>query len=95
MVEQNNKTMQTNIIRNELVGDVVSDKMNKTIVVRVVRTIKHPIYGKVVRRHKKFKVHDEQNVAKVGDIVQFRTCRPLSKEKHMELVRILPKESMR
>ena len=91
MVEQNSKAMQTMKNKKELVGSVVSDKMDKTVVVRIVRTLKHPEYGKVVRRHKKFKVHDEQNLAKIGDVVEIKECRPLSKEKHMELVRILPK----
>lgn len=91
MVEQNSKVMQAVTNKKELIGDVMSDKMDKTIVVRIVRTFKHPVYGKVVCRYKKFKVHDEQNVAKIGDVVEIKECRPLSKEKHMELVRILPK----
>lgn len=74
-----------------LVGEVVSDKMDKTVVVKVVRTFRHPVYEKVVRRHKKFKVHDEQNNAKIGDQIEFSECRPLSKTKHMTLVRILSK----
>lgn len=75
-----------------LVGEVVSDKMEKTIVVKIVRSLRHPFYGKIIRRHKKFKVHDEQNSAKIGDVVEIKECRPLSKEKHMALVRILPKQ---
>lgn len=75
-----------------VLGTVVSAKMDKTIVVNVVRTLQHPIYAKVIRRHKKFKVHDEQNTAKVGDHVEIKECRPLSKEKHMTLVRIFSKE---
>ncbi len=74
-----------------LTGEVVSDKMDKTIVVKVVRMLKHPFWGKVVRRHKKYKVHDEQNAAKIGDTVEFKECRPLSKEKYMTLVRVIPK----
>jgi small subunit ribosomal protein S17 len=72
-------------------GEVVSDKMDKTVVVKVVRMLKHPFFGKVIRRHKKYKVHDEQNTAKIGDTVEIKECRPLSKEKYMTLVRVLPK----
>lgn len=80
------------ITNSVLIGEVVSDKMDKTIVVKVVRSLRHPIYGKVIRRHKKFKVHDEQNTAKIGDRVEIKECRPLSKEKHMTLVRILSQD---
>jgi small subunit ribosomal protein S17 len=72
-----------------LVGEVVSDKMEKTVVVKIVRTLKHPIYGKIIRRYSKFKVHDENSVAKLGDQVEVTECRPLSKTKHMTLVRVL------
>ena len=74
-----------------VVGEVVSDKMEKTIVVRVVRTLRHPFWGKIIRRHKKFKVHDELNTAKIGDLVEIKESRPLSKDKYMTLVRILTK----
>lgn len=74
-----------------LTGEVVSDKMDKTIVVSVTRTFRHPLYGKIVRHSKKYKVHDEQNTAKVGDTVEFTECRPLSKTKHMMLDRIIAK----
>jgi small subunit ribosomal protein S17 len=72
-----------------IVGEVVSDKMEKTVVVKVINTLKHPMYGKVIRRHKKFSVHDEQGLAKIGDNVEITECRPLSKTKHMTLVRVL------
>ena len=72
-----------------LVGEVVSDKMQKTVVVKVMRILKHPVYGKVIRQHKKYSVHDEQNTAKIGNTVEIKECRPLSKNKHMTLVRIL------
>jgi small subunit ribosomal protein S17 len=72
-----------------LVGEVVSDKMEKTVVVKVINTLKHPMYGKVIRRYKKFSVHDEQGLAKLGDSVEIAECRPLSKTKHMTLVRVL------
>lgn len=73
------------------VGEVVSDKMDKTIVVKVTRLLKHPLFGKIVKRHKKFKVHDEDNKANIGDVVEFKECRPLAKTKHSTLVRILPR----
>lgn len=74
-----------------LVGEVVSDKMDKTFVVKVSRTLKHPLYGKVVTKFKKYKVHDEDNVAKIGDMVEVVECRPLSKTKHMILNRVIAK----
>ena len=72
-----------------LEGEVVSDGMTKTIVVKVTRTLKHEQQGKVIRRSKKYKVHDEKNVAKVGDWVEVAECRPLSKTKHMVLSKII------
>ena len=69
-----------------LQGVVVSDKMDKTIVVQVERRIMHPIYKKFIKRSKKFAAHDEGNVAKVGDVVRIRECRPISKRKTWELV---------
>ncbi len=70
-------------------GVVVSDKMDKTIVVRVERQFKHPLYKKIVRRHKKFKAHDENNECKVGDIVQIEESRPLSHDKRWILKKII------
>jgi small subunit ribosomal protein S17 len=72
-----------------LVGEVVSDKMDKTVVVKVTRTFRHPLYGKVMHNFKKYKVHDEQNAAKVGNVVEIVECKPLSKTKYMVLNRIL------
>jgi small subunit ribosomal protein S17 len=74
-----------------LVGTVISDKMEKTVVVKVARTFAHPLYGKVISRHKKYKVHDETKQAHVGDQVEIKECRPLSKDKHMILSRIITK----
>jgi len=74
-----------------LAGEVVSDKMEKTIVVKVSRTIKHPLVGKMIARSKKYKAHDEKNEAKVGDWVEMREGKPLSKTKHMVLSQILRK----
>ena len=67
--------------KKRFVGSVVSDKMDKTVVVRVERLVRHPRYGKVLRRTKKYKVHDEENACRVGDIVRIVESRPLSREK--------------
>lgn len=72
-------------------GIVVSDKMDKTIVVRVDRLVKHKKYGRVLKRSNKFKVHDETEQANVGDKVRIVETRPLSKEKRWRLVEILSK----
>ncbi|OGK20534.1 30S ribosomal protein S17 [Candidatus Roizmanbacteria bacterium RIFCSPHIGHO2_01_FULL_39_8] len=65
-----------------LVGEVVSTKMQKTVVVKVERKIKHPFYRKIITRHKKYKVHNEDLELKQGDMVVIKETRPLSKEKH-------------
>lgn len=67
--------------RTTLVGTVTSDKMDKTVVVTVERTTRHPLYGKVVKVYKKYKAHDENNEAKEGDTVRICECRPISKDK--------------
>jgi small subunit ribosomal protein S17 len=67
--------------RKALVGTVTSNKMQKTVVVRVERVTRHPLYGKVIKVHKKYKAHDEANDAKIGDTVVIRECRPISKDK--------------
>jgi len=72
--------------RRVLQGVVVSDKMNKTIVVEVERRVMDPIYKKFVRRSKKYAAHDENNVHKVGETVRIRECRPISKRKRWEVV---------
>jgi small subunit ribosomal protein S17 len=72
-------------------GYVVSDKMNKTIVVEVEDRVKHPLYGKVIRRSTKVKAHDELNTAGVGDLVLISETRPLSATKNWRLVEILEK----
>ncbi|MGE5494887.1 MAG: 30S ribosomal protein S17 [Burkholderiales bacterium] len=76
-------------IRKTRVGIVVSDKMQKTIVVAIVRKAKHPLYGKIVNYTKKYKVHDEENKAKVGDKVLITETRPLSKDKRWRLVEVV------
>ena len=70
-------------------GVVVSDKGDKTLVVEVERTVRHPIYGKVMRRSKRFHAHDEQNTGKVGDLVRIMECRPLSRLKRWRLVEVI------
>ena len=72
--------------RKVMTGTVVSDKMQKTIVVSIERLVKHATYGKYVRRRNKFKVHDEKNEAKVGDVVRFMETRPVSKDKRWRLL---------
>lgn len=81
MGEQANRRTQT--------GVVVSDKMEKTVVVRVDRLVKHSVYNKYIKRSVKYKVHDEQNSCKAGDKVQIEECRPLSKDKRWTLRQIL------
>ncbi len=73
-------------------GIVVSDKMDKTIVVRVDRKVKHPIYKKVMKRSVKFKVHDEKNEAKTGDVVKIMPTRPISKGKRYRLIEVVEKK---
>jgi small subunit ribosomal protein S17 len=79
---------QANVIRT-LIGQVVSDKMHKTISVLVSRKIKHPKYGKYIKRSTKLHVHDEENTCQVGDIVAISQCRPLSKTKAWRLHHIV------
>ena len=77
--------------RKTRVGTVVSDKMNKTIVVAIKTKVRHPLYGKMVNRTRKFKAHDEQNECGVGDTVKIMETRPLSKDKRWRLVEIVEK----
>ena len=72
--------------RKILIGIVVSDKMEKTAVVSIERLVKHATYGKYVRRRNKFKVHDEKNECKTGDVIRFMETRPLSKDKRWRLI---------
>lgn len=80
-------------IRRDIVGVVVSASHDKTIVVRVERRFRHPLYGKVLRRTTKFTAHDERNECKMGDVVKLRESRPLSRRKRWRLVEVLSKES--
>ena len=77
--------------RKTRVGIVTSDKMQKTISVEVRRSVRHPLYGKSVKRSKKFAAHDEQEQAGIGDIVKIAETRPLSKNKRWRLVEIIEK----
>jgi small subunit ribosomal protein S17 len=72
--------------RRELQGTVVSDKTEKTIVVLVERRVMHPIYKKFIKSSKRYMAHDEQDTAKVGDVVRIRECRPISKRKSWEVL---------
>jgi len=75
--------------RAVVVGEVVSDRMKKTVVVRETRSVKHPKYGKFIHRSTRYHVHDEAEAAKVGDVVEIEHTRPLSKLKRWRLVRIV------
>jgi small subunit ribosomal protein S17 len=81
--------MEVRNLRKQKIGVVVSDKMDKTISVEVERRLMHPIYGKFVKRSKKFFAHDEENTCKIGDKVRIMETRPLSKNKCWRLVEIL------
>ena len=75
-------------------GRVVGDKMDKTRVVLIERTTKHPLYGKIIRRSKKYKFHDENNESRVGDMVKIMETRPLSKDKRWRLVEIVQRSQL-
>jgi small subunit ribosomal protein S17 len=77
--------------KKEIQGTVLSNKMQKTIIVSVVRASKHPKYGRIMKKANKFKAHDELNTAQIGDIVRIQETRPLSKDKRFRLLRIVKK----
>ena len=83
--------IQPIVQKKELVGEVVSDKMNKTIGVQVLRRVRHPKYHKVITKHKKFYAHDEKSVAGIGDRVRIVASRPLSKLKRWTLAEVVVK----
>ncbi len=87
---EENKVLERNN-RHVYMGTVISDKMDKTITVAVVYNKRHPLYGKVYKITKKVKAHDENNECKIGDVVEIMSTRPLSKDKHYRLVRIVEK----
>ena len=75
--------------KNEKIGEVVSTKMAKTIVVEVSRRVPHPLYKRIIAKRKKFYAHDEQSSAKMGDVVRIVECRPLSKLKRWQLMEVI------
>lgn len=80
-------------IERTLTGRVVSNKMDKSVTVKIERLVKHPVYGKYIRRSTKLHVHDETNQCQEGDLVTIRQCRPISKTKSWTLVEIVEKAS--
>lgn len=83
MLERGNRKLR--------IGKVVSNKMDKTIVVAIEDSVRHPLYGKIIKRTSKLKAHDEQNECAIGDRVKIMETRPLSKEKNWRLVQIVEK----
>jgi small subunit ribosomal protein S17 len=94
MADTNTSTEQTAPRRNEKVGQVVSTKMQKTIVVEIEMRKAHPKYKRVMKSNKKFYAHDEQNSARVGDMVRIRETRPLSKLKRWTLEEIVRRSAL-
>jgi small subunit ribosomal protein S17 len=94
MAEATAKTEHVQGRRKEVVGEVVSSRMRKTIVVKVTRKKSHPFYGRVIARNKKFYAHDEKNEAHVGDVVRIEETRPLSKLKRWKLKDIVRKAAL-
>jgi small subunit ribosomal protein S17 len=88
-MEKTKKTVQRR--KKVLQGLVVSDKMEKTAVVSVERTVQHPLYKKTVRKSKKYKIHDEENVCQIGDQVRLIECKPISKDKSWRLLEVVRK----
>jgi small subunit ribosomal protein S17 len=83
------KAAERTSLRKTRVGEVISDKMDKTIVVKTVTRVPHPLFGKIIKQVKKFHVHDEKNEAKVGDRVSIMETRPLSRLKRWRLVEVI------
>ena len=83
--------MEERNLRKTLIGTVESNKMDKTIVVKVETAVRHPIYKKIVKRTYKLKAHDEENVCQIGDKVKVMETRPLSKDKRWRLVEVVEK----
>ena len=83
--------MEERNLRKVMIGTVTSNKMDKTIVVSVETSVKHPLYGKFVKRTYKLKAHDENNVCQIGDKVKVMETRPLSKDKRWRLVEVIEK----
>ena len=83
--------MEERNLRKTRVGKVVSNKMDKTIVVAIENSVKHPLYGKIIKRTYKLKAHDENNECQIGDKVKVMETRPLSKEKRWRLIEVVEK----
>ena len=83
MIDRNFRKLRT--------GKVVSDKMEKTVVVAIMSKVNHPLYGKTVNRTAKFKAHDEENACSIGDVVRIMETRPISKDKRWRVVEIVEK----
>ena len=88
-MNEETKSPETKSTQRTVVGRVVSDKMNKSVSVSIERVIKHPVYGKYVRRTGKVMAHDETNDCKTGDLVAIRECRPISKNKAWKVVGVV------
>ena len=86
---------QTRNLRKTMIGTVVSNKMDKTVVVSVERKVRHSIYGKIVKRTYKLKAHDENNSCNVGDTVKVMETRPLSKDKRWRVVEVIEKADIK
>ena len=80
-------------VQKEMIGMVISEKANKTIVVRVGHITVHPVFKKTIKRYNKFKAHDEKNEAKTGDAVKIRETRPVSRDKRWRLIEVVKKAS--
>lgn len=91
MAEMTGSRTEVRNARKTRIGLVVSDKMQKTVVVAIERRVPHPVYGKMVTRTRRLKAHDEQNEAKTGDTVRIMETRPMSKDKRWRLVEIIEK----
>ena len=85
------ETTETTANKRTLTGRVVSDKMNKTVTVLVERRVKHPLYGKIITRSKKYHAHDEKNEFKAGDMVLIEECRPIAKTKAWRVSKLVEK----
>jgi small subunit ribosomal protein S17 len=93
MDEKNEVVANTVAVARSVTGTVVSNKMDKTITLRVERRVKHPVYGKFVRKSKKIHAHDAKNLCSIGDVVTVEECRPISKTKSWMLKRVEVKAS--
>jgi small subunit ribosomal protein S17 len=91
MADNTNTATETRNLRKTRIGVVTSNKMAKTIIVAVERKVKHPIYGKFVKKTTKFHAHDEKNEASIGDVVRIMETRPMSKTKRWRLVEVVEK----